>query len=163
MRQHAKKSTRHWFSIYQLMERYLEERTSSSSTGALMHAVIIRDGSRSNWTFDAPKLNKTVIIFDSLNYNKMFHKCFFAIFSFFPWEEEEPLSLSSVSSSLQAFIESSTLGEFHTRLGMLLSFHCHLLMVPKQPGQGEQPHHHISKFSSTTSDKTKNYMRTWNF
>uniref|UniRef100_A0A3Q4BJ07 Midasin n=1 Tax=Mola mola TaxID=94237 RepID=A0A3Q4BJ07_MOLML len=34
-----------------------------------------------------------------------------------------------------AFMEGSTLGEFHTRLAMLLSFHCHLLLVPSQTGQ----------------------------
>lgn len=51
--------------------------------------------------------------------------------------ELERLSLSSVSSTLKAFIEGSTLGEFHTRLAMLLSFHCHLLLVPNQPGQGQ--------------------------
>lgn len=51
----------------------------------------------------------------------------------------EPLSLSSVSSTLQAFIESSSLGQFHARLLMLLSFHCHLLLLPSQPGQGQQP------------------------
>lgn len=82
---------------------------------------------------------------------------------FIPRKEEEPLSLSSVSSSLQAFIESSTLGEFHTRLAMLLSFHCHLLMVPNQPGQGQQLHHYhlrILKFSSTTSDYTKSDVQT---
>lgn len=103
--------------------------------------------------FYAPKLNKTVIAFDSLIYNKMFDRCLFAVFSSFPCEEEEPLSLSSVSSSLQAFIESSTLGEFHTRLAMLLSFHCHLLMVPNQPLQGQQLHYyhlHILKSPTTT-------------
>ncbi len=34
-------------------------------------------------------------------------------------------------------MEGSTLGEFHTRLAMLLSFHCHLLLVPNQPGKGQ--------------------------
>lgn len=33
-------------------------------------------------------------------------------------------------------MEGSTLGEFHTRLAMLLSFHCHLLLVPNQTDQG---------------------------
>uniref|UniRef100_A0A671LK38 Midasin n=1 Tax=Sinocyclocheilus anshuiensis TaxID=1608454 RepID=A0A671LK38_9TELE len=44
------------------------------------------------------------------------------------------LSLSSVSSTLQAFIEGSTLGEFSVRLSMLLGFHCHVLLAPKQEG-----------------------------
>uniref|UniRef100_A0A8D3BW26 Midasin n=1 Tax=Scophthalmus maximus TaxID=52904 RepID=A0A8D3BW26_SCOMX len=78
MKRHTEKSTKHWFSIYQLVERYLEEQRM---------------------------------------------------------EEVEHLSLSSVSSTLQAFMEGSTLGEFHTRLAMLLSFHCHLLLVPNQPGR----------------------------
>uniref|UniRef100_A0A671LK54 Midasin n=1 Tax=Sinocyclocheilus anshuiensis TaxID=1608454 RepID=A0A671LK54_9TELE len=46
----------------------------------------------------------------------------------------ENLSLSSVSSTLQAFIEGSTLGEFSVRLSMLLGFHCHVLLAPKQEG-----------------------------
>lgn len=48
----------------------------------------------------------------------------------------ESLSLSTVSSTLQAFMEGSTLGEYHTRLVMLLSFHCHLLLAPSQHGKG---------------------------
>ncbi|XP_058470371.1 midasin [Solea solea] len=83
MKRHSEKSTPHWFSIYQLVERYLEEQSMEANTG----------------------------------------------------DEGERLSLSSVSSTLQAFIEGSSLGEFHTRLAMLLSFHCHLLLVPNQPGQ----------------------------
>ncbi|XP_060907246.1 midasin [Labrus mixtus] len=83
MKRHTQKSTKHWFSIYQLVERYLEEQRTDPDTG----------------------------------------------------EEVERLSLSSVTSTLQAFMEGSTLGEFHTRLSTLLSFHCHLLLVPDQPGQ----------------------------
>lgn len=56
-------------------------------------------------------------------------------------EEVERLSLSSVSSTLRAFIEGSTLGEFHTRLSMLLGFHCHLLLLPRQPGKGHYTIH----------------------
>ncbi|XP_071391101.1 midasin-like [Centroberyx affinis] len=84
MKRHTEKSTKHWFSIYQLIERYLEEHRMDANADE---------------------------------------------------EEGERLSLSSVSSTLQAFMEGSTLGEFHTRLAMLLSFHCHLLLVPSQPGQ----------------------------
>uniref|UniRef100_A0A3P8WSX5 Midasin n=1 Tax=Cynoglossus semilaevis TaxID=244447 RepID=A0A3P8WSX5_CYNSE len=80
IKRHTEKSTKHWFSIYQLVERYLEEQKSEP--------------------------------------------------------DKERLTLASVSSTLQAFMEGSTLGEFHTRLSMLLSFHCHLLLVPNQPGQG---------------------------
>ncbi|XP_041660686.1 midasin isoform X2 [Cheilinus undulatus] len=83
MKRHTEKSTKHWFSIYQLVERYMEEQRMDTNTG----------------------------------------------------EEVERLSLSSVSSTLQAFMEGSTLGEFDTRLSMLLSFHCHLLLLPNQPGQ----------------------------
>ncbi|GAA6218580.1 midasin [Lates japonicus] len=83
MKRHTEKSTKHWFSIYQLVERYLEEQRMEDNTG----------------------------------------------------EGVERLSLSSVSSTLQAFMEGSTLGQFHTRLDMLLSFHCHLLLVPSQPGR----------------------------
>lgn len=82
MKRHTEKSTRHWFSLYQLVERYLVEQSQDAD------------------------------------------------------EQVERLSLPSVSSTLQAFMEGSTLGQFHTRLAMLLGFHCHLLLVPSQPGQG---------------------------
>ncbi|XP_051781409.1 midasin isoform X2 [Erpetoichthys calabaricus] len=45
------------------------------------------------------------------------------------------LSLSSVTRTLQAFLEDSTLGEFQTRLEMILSFHCHVLLIPDQEGK----------------------------
>uniref|UniRef100_A0A8C8D189 Midasin n=1 Tax=Oncorhynchus tshawytscha TaxID=74940 RepID=A0A8C8D189_ONCTS len=70
LKRHTERSTKHWFSLYQLVERY-----------------------------------------------------------------QEDLFLSTVSSTLQAFMEGSTLGEYHTRLVMLLSFHCHLLLAPSQHGQ----------------------------
>ncbi|TKS75776.1 Midasin MIDAS-containing protein [Collichthys lucidus] len=101
VKQHTEKSTKHWFSIYQLVERYLEEQRMDANTG----------------------------------------------------EEVECLSLSSVSSTLQAFMEGSTLGEFHTRLAMLLTFHCHLLLIPNQTGQGSLSsllwnlHKYYSQFS----------------
>ncbi|XP_056150027.1 midasin [Lampris incognitus] len=82
MKRHTEKSTKHWFTVYQLIERYLEEQRNYTNA-----------------------------------------------------EEVECLSSSSVASTLQAFMESSTLGDFHTRLEMLLSFHCHLLLVPKQQGK----------------------------
>uniref|UniRef100_A0A3B3CZB6 Midasin n=1 Tax=Oryzias melastigma TaxID=30732 RepID=A0A3B3CZB6_ORYME len=96
MIRHSQKSSRHWFSIYQLVERYLEEQRT----------------------------------------------------------EVERLSLSSASSTLQAFIEGSSLGEFHTRLGMLLSFHCHLLLVPDRPGRSLSAllwnlHRYYSQFSDS--------------
>lgn len=40
-------------------------------------------------------------------------------------------------STLQAFIEGSSLGEFHVRLQMLLVFHCHVLLMPQIEGKGE--------------------------
>ncbi|XP_010790202.1 midasin-like [Notothenia coriiceps] len=85
LKRHTERSTKHWFSIYQLVERYLEEQKQDAEKGE---------------------------------------------------EEVERLSLSSVCSTLQAFMEGSTLGQFHTRLDTLLSFHCHLLLLdPQQPGQ----------------------------
>ncbi|XP_062266826.1 midasin [Platichthys flesus] len=107
MKRHNEKSTKHWFSIYQLVERYLAEQKNEANTG----------------------------------------------------EEVERLSLSSVSSTLQAFMEGSTLGEFHTRLTMLLSFHCHLLLVPNQPGQESLSsllwnlHKYYSQFSECIQTK----------
>lgn len=81
-----------------------------------------------------------------------------------PAEGVEHLSLSSVSSTLQAFLEGSTLGEFHTRLNMLLTFHCHLLLVPPQSGQGQPsllfPVHYTFRPAYWTSTKT---AFCWNF
>lgn len=33
VKQHTDKSTKHWFSIYQLVERYLEEQRMDANTG----------------------------------------------------------------------------------------------------------------------------------
>ncbi|KAM4713456.1 midasin isoform 2-T2 [Anableps anableps] len=107
LKRHTEKSTKHWFSIYQLVERYLEEQRTEANTG----------------------------------------------------EQADSLSLSSVSSTLEAFMESSTLGEFHTRLRMLLSFHCHLLLVPRLPGQETLSkllwnlHKYYSQFSESVQAK----------
>uniref|UniRef100_A0AAR2JB73 Midasin n=1 Tax=Pygocentrus nattereri TaxID=42514 RepID=A0AAR2JB73_PYGNA len=103
LKRHAENSTKHWFSIYQLIERHLQEKNSEGGV--------------------------------------------------------EELSLSSVSSTLQGFMEGSTLGEFHTRLTMLLAFHCHLLLAPKQEGQGSlcsllwNLHKYYAQFSESVKSK----------
>ncbi|XP_040203696.1 LOW QUALITY PROTEIN: midasin [Rana temporaria] len=71
---HAKKSNKHWFSIYQMIEKYLESDKEQD-------------------------------------------------------KDREESTLQSITKTLQAFIESSSLGEFHSRLQMLLVFHCHVLLV----------------------------------
>uniref|UniRef100_A0A1A7W7P3 Midasin homolog n=1 Tax=Iconisemion striatum TaxID=60296 RepID=A0A1A7W7P3_9TELE len=103
MKRHTQKSIKHWFSIYQLVEKYLEaEREEPSADSGV-----------------------------------------------------ERLSLSSVCSTLQAFMEGSSVGEFDTRLRMLLSFHCHLLLNPSQPGQESLSsvlwnlHKYYNQFSSS--------------
>uniref|UniRef100_A0A8B9J147 Midasin n=1 Tax=Amazona collaria TaxID=241587 RepID=A0A8B9J147_9PSIT len=70
MKQHVEKSTKHWFSIYQMIEKYIQEQA-------------------------------------------------------------EQMDLKTLVSTLQAFIEGSTLGEFHARLQALLVFHCHVLLMPQ--------------------------------
>uniref|UniRef100_A0A8C4E441 Midasin n=1 Tax=Dicentrarchus labrax TaxID=13489 RepID=A0A8C4E441_DICLA len=110
MKRHTEKSTKHWFSIYQLVERYLEEQRMEQNDQLMIRMMMC-------------------------------------------------LSLSSVSSTLQAFMEGSTLGEFHTRLAMLLSFHCHLLLVPNQTGQESLSsllwnlHKYYSQFSDCIQTK----------
>lgn len=47
------------------------------------------------------------------------------------------MTLMLLVSTLQAFIEGSSLGEFHARLQMLLVFHCHVLLMPQIEGKGE--------------------------
>ncbi|XP_061563343.1 midasin [Cololabis saira] len=107
LKRHTEKSTKHWFSLYQLVERYLQEQSGEAAAG----------------------------------------------------EEVELLSLSSVSSTLQAFVEGSSLGQFHTRLRMLLAFHCHLLLVPGRPGQESLSsllwnlHKYYSQFSEAVQTK----------
>ncbi|XP_051908078.1 midasin isoform X2 [Hippocampus zosterae] len=107
VKRHTEKSTKHWFSIYQLFAKYLEDQMMNANTG----------------------------------------------------EELGGLSLSSLSSTLQAFVEGSSLGEFHTRLAMLLSFHCHFLLLPSQPGQVTLSnllwnlHKYYSQFSDCIQNK----------
>lgn len=47
------------------------------------------------------------------------------------------MTLMLLVSTLQAFIEGSSLGEFHVRLQMLLVFHCHVLLMPQVEGKGK--------------------------
>ncbi|XP_062980947.1 midasin [Elgaria multicarinata webbii] len=51
-------------------------------------------------------------------------------------QQTEEANLTVVVNTLQAFIEGSTLGQFHTRLQMLLEFHCHVLLIPQVEGNG---------------------------
>uniref|UniRef100_UPI00398F5005 midasin isoform X2 n=1 Tax=Pristiophorus japonicus TaxID=55135 RepID=UPI00398F5005 len=82
MKRHTEKSNKHWFSLYQLIEKYLQEQAEEHLQ-----------------------------------------------------EVEEQMKLPVVISTLQAFIEGATVGEFHFRLSMLLAFHCHVLAVPEQEGK----------------------------
>ncbi|XP_061479315.1 midasin isoform X2 [Rhineura floridana] len=77
MKHHTEKSMKHWFSVYQMIEKYRQEQTEKKT---------------------------------------------------------EDMNLKAVVSTLQAFIEGSTLGEFDTRLQMLLEFHCHVLLMPQVEG-----------------------------
>ncbi|KAM4681124.1 midasin isoform 2-T2 [Amazona ochrocephala] len=77
MKQHVEKSTKHWFSIYQMIEKYIQEQAEANT------------------------------------------------------EETEQMDMKTLVSTLQAFIEGSTLGEFHARLQALLVFHCHVLLMPQ--------------------------------
>ncbi|KAM9495289.1 midasin [Clarias gariepinus] len=100
-RRHAEKSNKHWFSIYQLIERHLQDKRIDVKA------------------------------------------------------DIEELHLPPVSSTLQAFMEGSTLGEFHTRLTMLLAFHCHALLAPEQEGRASlcsllwNLHKYYSQFSDS--------------
>lgn len=80
VRRHTEKSTKHWFSIYQMLEKHMQERTEEQ-------------------------------------------------------EDDKPMTLMLLVSTLQAFIEGSSLGEFHVRLQMLLVFHCHVLLMPQVEGK----------------------------
>ncbi|KAJ1151695.1 hypothetical protein NDU88_004475 [Pleurodeles waltl] len=81
VQRHALKSSRYWFSIYELIENYMQDQLEENAEGA------------------------------------------------------EKLTLPSVVSTLKAFIEGATLGEFNTRLQMLLVFHCHVLLMPQIEGK----------------------------
>ncbi|XP_073934254.1 midasin isoform X1 [Castor canadensis] len=80
MKHHTEKSTKHWFSIYQMLEKHMQERTEEQ-------------------------------------------------------EDDKQMTLLLLVSTLQAFIEGSSLGEFHVRLQMLLVFHCHVLLMPQVEGK----------------------------
>lgn len=41
MKRHTEKSTKHWFSIYQLVERYMEEQSKDANTGTLVMCAVI--------------------------------------------------------------------------------------------------------------------------
>lgn len=58
--------------------------------------------------------------------------------------ETEQMDLKTLVSMLQAFIEGSTLGEFHARLQALLVFHCHVLLMPQVAEKGKLPLHVLS-------------------
>uniref|UniRef100_A0A8C6R246 Midasin n=1 Tax=Nannospalax galili TaxID=1026970 RepID=A0A8C6R246_NANGA len=80
MKRHTEKSTKHWFSIYQMLEKHMQERTEQR-------------------------------------------------------EDDKQMTLMLLVTTLQAFIEGSSLGEFHVRLQMLLVFHCHVLLMPQVEGK----------------------------
>ncbi|XP_064411298.1 midasin [Latimeria chalumnae] len=82
LKRYVQKSSKHWFSVHQLVEKYLQDQT-----------VVATE------------------------------------------ETTEEVTLSSLAGTLQAFIEGSTVGEFHSRLSMLLAFHCHVLLIPQQEGR----------------------------
>uniref|UniRef100_A0A8B9KSV2 Midasin n=1 Tax=Astyanax mexicanus TaxID=7994 RepID=A0A8B9KSV2_ASTMX len=95
-KRHSENSNKHWFSIYQLIERYLQEKRTDSK--------------------------------------------------------------SVLSNLLKPFF-GSTVGEFHTRLAMLLAFHCHVLLAPKQEGQALlcsllwNLHKYYSQFSDSVQSR----------
>ncbi|XP_055981327.1 midasin [Sorex fumeus] len=80
MKRHTEKSTKHWFSIYQMLEKHMQEQTEER-------------------------------------------------------EDDRQMTLMLLVNTLQAFIEGSSLGEFHIRLQMLLVFHCHVLLMPQVEGK----------------------------
>ncbi|XP_071998055.1 midasin isoform X2 [Engystomops pustulosus] len=75
LKRHSEKSFKRWFSIYQLIEDFLQVEPQQ--------------------------------------------------------ENDEETTLQSLTKTLEAFIEGSSLGEFPSRLHMLLVFHCHVLLVPQ--------------------------------
>ncbi|XP_063299642.1 midasin [Pelobates fuscus] len=80
MQRYALKSTKHWFSLYQMVEKHMQDCQGE--------------------------------------------------------ENIEEMALESIAKTLQEFIEGSTLGEFSTRLQLLLVFHCHVLLMPQATGKG---------------------------
>ncbi|KAM6185923.1 midasin [Rhynchocyon petersi] len=80
MKRHTEKSNKHWFSIYQMLEKHMQEQTEEQ-------------------------------------------------------EDDKQMTLMLLVSTLQAFIEGSSLGEFNVRLQMLLVFHCHVLLMPQVEGK----------------------------
>ena len=50
--------------------------------------------------------------------------------------EQELQSDLDIINTFKQFMEQSSLGEFHARLDMLLSFHCHVVTMETSPKQG---------------------------
>ena len=44
---------------------------------------------------------------------------------------------ADIIKTFKQFMEQSSLGEFHARLDMLLTFHCHLVAMETSPKQGK--------------------------
>ncbi|XP_008565442.1 PREDICTED: midasin [Galeopterus variegatus] len=104
MKRHTEKSTKHWFSIYQMLEKHMQEQTEEQ-------------------------------------------------------EDDKQMTLILLVSTLQAFIEGSSLGEFHVRLQMLLVFHCHVLLMPQGEGKDSlcsvlwNLYHYYKQFSDRVQAK----------
>ncbi|XP_040839706.1 midasin isoform X2 [Ochotona curzoniae] len=103
LKHHTEKSTRHWFSIYQMLEKHMQEQNEE--------------------------------------------------------QEDKQMTLMLLVSTLQAFIEGSSLGEFHVRLQMLLVFHCHVLLMPQVEGKDSlcsvlwNLYHYYKQFLNRVQDK----------
>ncbi|XP_069866566.1 midasin isoform X1 [Dipodomys merriami] len=104
MKRHTEKSTKHWFSIYQMLEKHMQERIEEQ-------------------------------------------------------EDDKQMTLMLLVNTLQAFIEGSSLGEFHVRLQMLLVFHCHVLLMPQVEGKDSlcsvlwNLYHYYKQFFDRVQDK----------
>ncbi|XP_048209797.1 midasin isoform X2 [Perognathus longimembris pacificus] len=104
MKRHTEKSTKHWFSIYQMLEKHMQERIEAQ-------------------------------------------------------EDDKQMTLMLLVNTLQAFIEGSSLGEFHVRLQMLLVFHCHVLLMPQVEGKDSlcsvlwNLYHYYKQFFDRVQDK----------
>ena len=71
------------------------------------------------------------------------------------------MTLMLLVSTLQAFIEGSSLGEFRTRLQMLLVFHCHVLLMPQVEGKGEDIRMCVSDFFPLILPYAVKMIRLW--
>lgn len=60
MKRHTEKSTKHWFSIYQMLEKHMQEQTEEQEGNACHYIPCLFRGSELNWVLQSVGLTFTM-------------------------------------------------------------------------------------------------------